>query len=66
LTLGERLLPLRTELLFPPRRQVEAESDLEGVPFALTLLEAGLPRDVPPLITVVVCGVGGREAGASS
>jgi hypothetical protein len=65
LTLGDLLLPLRTELLFPPRRQVEAESDLEGVPLWLRLLEAGLPRDVPPLITVV-WGVVGRDASASS
>lgn len=62
-TLGDLLMPLRTELLFPPRRQVEAESDLEGVPLGLTLrlLEAGLPRDVPPLITVVEWGVGGTD-----
>lgn len=67
LTLGERLLPLRTELLFPPRRQVEAESDLDGVMFTLTLFEARLPNDVPPLITVVALwGVAGRDPDASS
>jgi hypothetical protein len=62
LTLGEvtaRLLPLSTELLLPPRLQETADSDLLAtgvVPLVLALpmlLEVGLPRDVPPLITVV-------------
>jgi len=50
LTLGERLLPLRTELLFPPRLQEIAASDFEGV---LTEGAGGVPRAVPPLMTVV-------------
>lgn len=64
-TLGEivtRLFPLSTELLFPPRLQ-EVESDFDGVAFKeveLMLLDAGLPSEVPPLMTVVVLGVGGR------
>jgi hypothetical protein len=67
LTLGERLLPLRTELLFPPRRQVEAESDLDALALVLTLLEVRLPSDVPPLITVVALwGVAGRDASSYS
>lgn len=64
LTLGEdtvRLFPLSTELLFPPRLHEVAESDLEGkmLTLLLMLLEAGLPREVPPLMTVVEPGVGG-------
>jgi len=61
LTLGEETarLPLRTELLFPPRLQDDAESDLEGAAVAWMLLDAGLPKEVPPLMTVVRFGVGG-------
>jgi hypothetical protein len=61
LTLGEETtrFPLRTELLFPPRLQDEAVSDLEGTRLVLPLLDAGLPKEVPPLMTVVELGVGG-------
>jgi hypothetical protein len=67
LTLGEvkERFP-KTELpLLPPRRQDEAVSDLDGV-LAVMLFEAGLPREVPPLMTVVEPGVGGRGASPSS
>lgn len=66
LTLGEvkERFPLSTELLLPPRLQEETESDFEGVVLLkLILLEAGLPSEVPPLMTVVEFGVNG---GASS
>jgi hypothetical protein len=58
------LIPLSIELLFPPRLQETAESDLEGVPllgvvFPLLLFEVTLPSEVPPLITVVELGVDG-------
>lgn len=43
----------RTELLFPPRLQEEAASDFEGVTTAATLFAEALPKEVPPLITVV-------------
>lgn len=70
LRLGEETvrLPLRTELLFPPRLQEDAESDLEGAAAALvwTLLEAGFPKDVPPLMTVVEPGVGGGSLWSSN
>jgi hypothetical protein len=62
LTLGDvtmRLIPLRTELLLPPRLQEVAESDLDGVVEAIGE-ELGVPRGVPPLMTVVELGVGGR------
>jgi hypothetical protein len=42
------LLPLRTELLLPPRRQETAVSDLDG---ATELLD--IPRGVPPLVVEV-------------
>lgn len=67
LTMGEdtvRLFPRRTELLFPPRLHELTESDLEGtapVPLLVILLEPRPPSEVPPLITVVDWGVGGRE-----
>lgn len=63
-TLG-RFAPLRTELLFPPRLQDTAASDLEGPttgePLLLLLLPprmgvlatVGVPREVPPEMTVV-------------
>ena len=53
--------PLNTELFFPPLLQEMAESDLEGPVEELVfmLLDRGLPRTVPPLITVVRLGVGG-------
>lgn len=61
--LGEETarLPLRTELLLPPRLQEETESDLEGAtPLEeFKLFDIGLPKDVPPLMTVVPLGVGG-------
>jgi hypothetical protein len=63
-TLGDLLLPLRTELLFPPRLHVEAESDLEAFPLAFVVAMDGLPRDVPPEMTVVELGVEG--SGTSS
>jgi hypothetical protein len=75
LTLGEettRLFPLRTELLLPPRLQETADSDLEGglattgVVALVIVLDAGVPRDVPPLMTVVELGVGGRRSSDSS
>ena len=52
---------LNTELFFPPLLQETAESDLEGPGEELVfmLLDRGLPRTVPPLITVVRLGVGG-------
>lgn len=52
---------LRTELFFPPLLQETAESDLEGAvgELVLMLLDMGLPRTVPPLITVVRLGVEG-------
>jgi hypothetical protein len=56
LTLGEetaRLAP-KTELLFPPRLQEEAASDLEG-----TMPTLPVPSEVPPLMTVVMPGVWG-------
>jgi len=58
LTLGEETtrLPLRTELLFPPRLQEEALSDLDGMTPVATV---GVPKEVPPLMTVVEPGVGG-------
>lgn len=61
LTRGEEVarFPARTEKLAPPRLQEETESDLEG---GFVLLDAGLPREVPPLMTVVELGV---EGGAS-
>jgi hypothetical protein len=82
LTLGEErvlrllLIPLRTELLLPPRLQERAESDLEGVVLGVTVpvvelvvvvvVEGRLPRAVPPLMTVVPPGVWGREGMSSS
>jgi len=36
-----------------PRLHEETESDFEGTTLGLRLFEAGLPRDVPPLMTVV-------------
>ena len=63
-TLG-RFAPLRTDLLFPPRLQDTAASDLEAptvgeplllwplLPLLLKLPTMGVPRDVPPEITVV-------------
>lgn len=36
-----------------PRRHEEAESDLDGATTSFALLEAMLPREVPPLMTVV-------------
>lgn len=36
-----------------PRLQEETESDFEGTTLGLGLFEAGLPREVPPLMTVV-------------
>lgn len=53
--------PLSTELFFPPLLQEMAESDLEGPVEELEfmLLDKGLPRTVPPLMTVVRLGVGG-------
>jgi hypothetical protein len=55
-------LGVRTELLFPPRLQEEAASDFEGVATVAlwTLFGEELPKEVPPLITVVV----GMEFGA--
>ena len=53
--------PLNTELFFPPLLQETAESDLEG-PLeepVFMLLDKGLPRTVPPLMTVVRLGVDG-------
>lgn len=52
---------LKTELFFPPLLQETAESDLEGAAEAVVfmLLDKGLPRTVPPLITVVRLGVVG-------
>lgn len=52
---------LKTELFLPPLLQEMAESDLEGPAEELVfmLLDKGLPRTVPPLITVVRFGVGG-------
>lgn len=51
---------LKTELFLPPLLQEMAESDLEGVVEGMVfiLLDKGLPRTVPPLITVVRLGVG--------
>ena len=75
LTLGEErvrllLIPLRTELLLPPRLQETAESDLEGVVLGVRvpveLVEGRLPRAVPPLMTVVPPGVWGRGGMSSS
>lgn len=77
LTVGEGIdmarLPLRTELFFPLRLQETAESDLEGAvadPFVLLeviLFDMGLPRTVPPLMTVVRLGVeGGLEYSTTS
>ena len=53
--------PLKTELFFPPLLQETAESDLEGTVEepVFMLLDKGLPRTVPPLITVVRLGVWG-------
>ena len=53
--------PLSTELFFPPLLQEIAESDLEGTVegLELMLLDKGLPRTVPPLMTVVRLGVWG-------
>jgi hypothetical protein len=67
-TLGEDTarLPLSTELLLPPRLQDEAVSDLEGATTAeFTLFDIGLPREVPPLMTVVELGVAGGSAYSS-
>ena len=51
--------PLNTELFFPPFLHETAESDLEGpVELVFMLLDKGLPRTVPPLMTVVRLGVG--------
>ena len=62
LTTGEETarLPARTEL-DPVRLQEGAESDLED---GWMLFEGRLPREVPPLMTVVELGVGG-SAGLS-
>lgn len=51
---------LKTELFFPPLLQEMAESDLEGAVEGVVfiLLDKGLPRTVPPLMTVVRLGVG--------
>lgn len=61
LTMGDDAtrFPAKTELLAPPRLQDETESDLE---IGWVLLEVGLPREVPPLMTVVELGVGGGAA----
>ena len=58
LTSGEESerLPLKTELLTPLRRQETAASDLEGVAVGIEPV-IGVPRGVPPLITVVKFGV---------
>ncbi len=63
LTLGEvtARLALRTELFLSARLQDVAESDLDGTPVEFTLFEAGLPKEVPPLMTVVELGVGGID-----
>lgn len=54
---AEPRLGVRTELLFPPRLQEEAVSDLEGVATAGAggemLFGEGLPKEVPPLMIVV-------------
>ena len=54
--------PRSTELLEValPLRQETAASDLEGAE-ALKVVATGVPRDVPPLITVVRLGVAGTE-----
>jgi hypothetical protein len=53
--------PPSIELFFPPLLQEIAESDLEGTAgeLELMLLDKGLPRTVPPLMTVVRLGVWG-------
>jgi len=50
--------PVRTEL-DPFRLQEETESDFED---GWKLFEGRLPREVPPLMTVVELGVGGSAA----
>lgn len=55
---AEPRLGVRTELLFPPRLQEEAASDLEGVATAEAaaaemLFGEELPKEVPPLMIVV-------------
>ena len=52
---------LKTELFLPPLLQETAESDFEGAGEGLVfmLLDKGLPRTVPPLMTVVRLGVEG-------
>lgn len=54
---AEPRLGVRTELLFPPRLQEEAVSDLEGVATAGAgagmLFGEELPKEVPPLMIVV-------------
>jgi hypothetical protein len=52
-----RLALRSTELLFPPRRQLVADSDLETL--TAWAGEAPPPSEVPPLITVVELGVKG-------
>jgi hypothetical protein len=54
-----RLAPRSTELLFPPRLQLDADSDFELVGVAVGVAP---PSEVPPLMTVVALGVRGTEA----
>jgi len=58
---GVEEAPRSTELLVValPLRQETAASDLEGAGGLKVVVVVGVPRDVPPLITVVRLGVGG-------